>query len=128
MVTSRKKHTEVIVLGDFNHTVDNTLDRQHPQTTGYKRLPIFSWLKRQNFIDSYRNLHPNEKAYTWSSYKAATRINYIWLSETLALGLQKAYIEEAAGLMDSDHSIITAEIWVEHAIAKHSNAGIKRKD
>ena len=42
VVTSRKKHTEVIVLGDFNHTVDNTLDRQHPQTTGYKRLPIFS--------------------------------------------------------------------------------------
>ena len=26
VITSRKKHTEVVILGNFNHTVDNILD------------------------------------------------------------------------------------------------------
>jgi hypothetical protein len=127
VVTNRKRYTEVIILGDFNHTVDNILDRQHPQTSNYKKLPIFSWLKRQNFIDSYRTLHPTEEAYTWSNQETATRIDYIWLSETLAAGLQNAKIEEAEGLTDSDHKIITTEIWIEHIIANCSEANIKRK-
>ena len=91
-------------------------------------MPIFSWLSRQNFIDSYRNLHLTEEAYTWSNQETATRIDYIWLSETLALGLQKANIEEAEDLTNSDHKIITAEIWIEHITANCSEAEIKRKD
>jgi len=128
VITSRKKHTEVVILGDFNHTVDNILDRQHPQTINYKRLPLFSWLKRQEFTDAYRSLHPTEKTYTWSNCDAATRIDYIWLSEALASGLQKANIEEAEGLTDSDHKIITTEIWVGHIIANSSSANIRWKD
>ena len=63
-----------------------------------------------------------------SSHEAATRIDYIWLSEMLASGFQEAGIEEAIGLTDSDHNIIIAEIWVGHAIAKHDSAEIKCKD
>jgi len=63
-VANRKKQTQIIVFGDFNHTVDNVLDRQHPQTTNYKRLPLFNWLKKQDFVDSYRSLHPTREAYT----------------------------------------------------------------
>ena len=128
IITNRKRHTEIVILGDFNHTVDNILDRQHPQTTSYKRLPIFNWLKRQDFADSYRSLHPKEKMYTWSNHEAATRIDYIWLSETLASGLQKATIEEAENLTDSDHKILITEIWVGHVIANQSCAEVKRKD
>jgi exonuclease III len=90
--------------------VNNILDRLNPQTTEYKRLPIFNWLKRQDFTDSFRSLHPAEKAYTWSSQEAATRIDYIWLSETLAAGLQEANIEEAESITDSDHKILTTNI------------------
>jgi len=56
-VLRRKRQTQIIVIGDFNHTVDNILDRQHPQTTNYKRLPIFSWMKKQDFRDMYRDLN-----------------------------------------------------------------------
>src|SRR6185295_11527840 len=125
IITNKRRRAEVIILGDFNYTVDNILDRQHPQTLSYKRLPIFNWLKRQNFIDIYRSLHPREEAYTWSSYEAATRIDYIWLSETLALGLQKASIEEAESLTESNYKIITAEVWVEHLIANCSEAEMR---
>jgi len=50
------------------------------------------------------------------------------LSETLFAGLRHAEIEEAKELTDSDHKIVTAELWLEHAIANNSNAKIKRKE
>jgi exonuclease III len=42
IVTNKKKHTEVIILEDLNHTVNNILDRLHLQTTGYKKLSVFN--------------------------------------------------------------------------------------
>ena len=42
IISKRKKHTQVVVMGDFNHTVDNILDRRNPQATSFKRLLIFS--------------------------------------------------------------------------------------
>ena len=44
------------------------------------------------------------------------------------LGLQKANIEEAEGLTNSDYKIVIAEVWIEHIIANCSRAEIKRKD
>src|SRR6185436_9445679 len=78
--------------------------------------------------DSYKSLHLKERVYTWSNHEAATRIDYIWLSETLALGLQKATIEEAENLTDNDHKVLITEIWVGHMIANQSCAEVKRKD
>jgi hypothetical protein len=127
IVTNKEKHTEIIILGDFNHTADNILDRLHPQTTDYKKLPIFNWLKRQDFTDSFRKLHLTERTYTWSNQEAATRIDYIWLSETIAAGLQEASIEEAEDITSSDHKIVTTVIWLEHIIANQSCAETKCK-
>ena len=41
-VTQKKRRTQVVICGDFNHTANNILDRQHPQSENFKRLPIFS--------------------------------------------------------------------------------------
>jgi len=64
IVTNKKRCIKIVILSDFNHTVDNVLDRQHLQTSSYKRLPIFSWLKRQDFVDSFRSMHLAKEAYT----------------------------------------------------------------
>jgi len=109
-VLKRKKQTQIIVMGDFNHTVDNILDRQHPQTTNYKRLPIFNWMKKQDFKDTYRDLNPTSQQYTWSNGEAATRIDYIWISDGLVSGLRKAEVEEVEEITESDHKIVIAEI------------------
>ncbi|CAG8662315.1 4134_t:CDS:2, partial [Paraglomus occultum] len=128
VITTTKRHTELILPEDTNQPADNILDKQHPQVLNYKRLPLFNWLKRQNFTDSFRNLNPLERAYTWSSCEAATRIDYIWLSEALTSGLQGASIEEAEGLTDSDHSVVLIKVWMGHIIANSSRAEVKRKD
>ncbi|CAG8671404.1 8608_t:CDS:2, partial [Paraglomus occultum] len=67
-------------------------------------------LRKQDFCDTYRDMHPTCQKFTWSNKEAATRINYIWVSEELASGLQKAEIEEAEGITESNHEIIRAEI------------------
>ena len=128
MVSGRKQQEQFIILGDFNHTVDNILDRQNPQPVNYKRLPIFNWLKKQEFADTYRRLHPDSRRYTWSNNEAATRVDYIWVSEDLAAGLQSAEIDEAEGLTESDHEIIKAEIWVGHVTANNSKAEARQKN
>src|SRR6185295_6622656 len=108
----RKKHTQVVVMGDFNHTADNILDRQNPQTTSFKRLPICSWIKKQDFADTYREMHPTRQEYTWPSKEAVTRVDYIWVSERLASGLQEEEIEDVEEITESDHKIVIAEIWI----------------
>jgi len=114
-------------LGDFNHIANNILDRQHPQAANFKRLLMFNWMKKQNFSDTYREMHPTSQEFTWSNGEAATRIDYIWLSEGLASGLQKAEIEDAEGITESDHKIIKSEVWIKHITAKNSKAEVKRK-
>src|SRR6185437_13788317 len=39
--SKKKRQTQIVIIGNFNHTVDNVLDRMHPQIVNYKRLPIF---------------------------------------------------------------------------------------
>ena len=127
VITKRNRWIQIVIMGDFNHTADNILDRQHPQAVNFKRLPIFNWMKKQNFSDRYREMHPTSQRYTWSNEEAATRIDYIWVSEGLASGLQKAEIKEVEEITESDHKIVVAEIWMKHLIAKNSEAKVKRK-
>jgi len=72
-------------------------------------------------------MHSDERGYTWSNSETATRIDYIWISEELASGLQKADIEDIEEVTESDHKIVTAEIWIRHMIAESSKAKVKRK-
>jgi len=64
IVTKKKRQMQIVILGDFNHTANNVLDRQHPQAANFKRLPIFNWMKKQNFSDSYRDMHPTRQEFT----------------------------------------------------------------
>src|ERR1043165_9495568 len=127
IVSKKKRRMQTVIMGDFNHTANNILDRQHPQAANFKRLPIFNWMKKQDFSDTYRDMHPTSQKYTWSNKEAATRIDYIWVSKRLASGLQKAGIEEVKEITESNHKITVAEMWIKHLIAKNSEAKIKKK-
>lgn len=73
-LTKLKEENNVIFCSDSNiaHTEN---DVSHPSTaitkTGF--LPIeqeaFTKLLANGFIDSYRSLHPSNKAYSWRSYR-----------------------------------------------------------
>ncbi|CAG8843453.1 20385_t:CDS:1, partial [Gigaspora margarita] len=61
-----------------------------------KTLPIVNWFGRQGCYDTYRILNPQGTDHTWSRVKLDTRIDYIWITENLALGLKEAKIEDMA--------------------------------
>src|ERR1043165_4608271 len=82
-------------------------------------------MKKQDFCDTYREMYLTRQEFTWTSEEAATRIDYIWVSEGLASGLQKAKIEDIEEITESDHKLIVAEIWVKHMTAESSKAGVK---
>jgi len=77
IISKRKRQTQIVIFGDFNHTANNVLDRQHPQPVNFKRLPIFNWIRKQDFCDTFKDMHPTCQKYTWSNKEAATRIDYI---------------------------------------------------
>ena len=72
-------------------------------------------------------MHPICQKYTWFNEEAATRIDYIWVSEGLASGLQKAEIEKAEEITESDHEIISAKIWIKHMTAKKNKPEVRKK-
>jgi hypothetical protein len=84
-------------------------------------------MKKQDFRDTYRDMNPIGRQYTWSNGEAATRIDYIWISDGLVSGLQKAEIEEVEDITKSDHKIVIAEIWIKHMTATKSKAEIKKR-
>jgi len=72
-------------------------------------------------------MHPTRQEYIWTSKEAVTRIDYIWVSEGLASGLQKAEIEDVEEITESDHKIVIAEMWIKHMTGKNSKTEFKKK-
>ena len=56
-----------ILIGDFNTTLDSTLDRVNYKNDDHAKTReiINSWLMDEEFIDSYRYLYPETKDYSY---------------------------------------------------------------
>ena len=91
-----------------------------------KGLPLFKWLEKQDFKDTFRLLYLDDQEFTWSGRDIATRIDYIWVSANLAPGLIKAEIVDVEIYTDSDHKSVLAELQIDHMIANKSKALIKK--
>jgi exonuclease III len=126
-IAKRKLNMHFIVMGDFNHIIQASIDRGNSNNTSFKKLPLHSWLMKQGFVDTFREKYPNKKEFSWSNGRECTRIDQIWVSDSLNLGLKEAYIEEMSIDTGSDHSLVATELTLEHLEIKSSLAQIKRK-
>ncbi|GAB6946581.1 exodeoxyribonuclease III [Vulcanisaeta sp. JCM 16161] len=104
----------VIVCGDFNiarDRVDSSFwDEKHPGLTPEERAWLNQFLKK-GFIDTFRELHPSAKVFTWRSYRErwrAMRIDYCIISEELRNNVVKAEI--LSNIEGSDHVPVMIEI------------------
>jgi len=124
----RKPVTQFIILGDFNHVLDEVLDRfGGEERAGKKQLPLYRWLENQNFYDTFRELNPNKIAYTWSRNESKSRIDMIWISGDLFNGLKKAEIQEADCITGSDHEFVLAEIELSEFLKINTAARNRKK-
>ena len=116
-----EKVKPLIVAGDFNvahRPIDLKNDKaNYNKTAGYTQIEIDGMdnFINSGFVDSFRNLHPNEVAYTYWSYRfnarkrnTGWRIDYFLISKSL-----KAKVISSRILSDyygSDHCPIGLEI------------------
>ena len=117
---SRCKLKPVIICGDFN-VAATPLDLARPEANvnspGFSpdEREKFSALLDAGFVDSFRYLHPDEKKYSWWSYRAGARernvgwrIDYFLTSDFAADAIKSADI--LTDIYGSDHCPVSLEI------------------
>ena len=115
-------------MGDFNSLCDSSIDKSNQTSQHKKPSEIIQLLQHQDFIDSYRFLHPDKRSYTWKSSSddsIQTRIDYIWFSDDHLNLLAHSDIIDAANITGSDHNITTLTLDTHLFIRNHATS-IKR--
>ena len=116
-----EKHKPVVVCGDFNaaHTeIDLARPKDNVSHAGFtpeERRGIDNLIKKANFIDTFRALHPSEQRYTWWTWRARARernigwrIDYFFIPASLRSHLMSADIYE--NYSGSDHCPVGIEL------------------
>ncbi|WP_420580435.1 exodeoxyribonuclease III [Reichenbachiella sp.] len=111
-------HKPVIVCGDFN-VAHQEIDIARPKsnynkTAGYTQVEIDGMTNflEAGFVDTFRQLHPDEVAYSWWSYRAGAReknigwrLDYFLVSEPLMKNVSSSSIHP--NYKESDHCPIS---------------------
>ena len=101
-------------MGDFNCTLNHQLDSR-----GYKSDPhpkarkvIQSFIENEEYIDSYRHLHPESKAYTYRKVGADLRgrLDYGLISPSLIQYLKEVTHTHHHCSDVSDHASVSIKI------------------
>ena len=77
---------------------------------------------KQSFIDTFRELYPNKREFLWSNRKNSTRIDLIWISDSLIFSLKDVLIKEIILETDSDYELVVAELLLDHLDFRNSLA------
>jgi exodeoxyribonuclease-3 len=116
----RKSRPMLMVCGDFN-IAHNEIDIHNP--AGNKKNSGFlpeerAWLDKflaSGFVDSFRQMHPDEVKYSWWSFRSNARdqnkgwrLDYLMLTESLSSSLRGAGIMNEA--RHSDHCPVWADL------------------
>ena len=105
----------VIMVGDWNvsRTAQDTYPRLRTEEPhAGARAELNARMEAERFVDIWRELHADERAYTWFNKRArgldAARVDYILVSEDLVPRIKTAEI--LGRLPWSDHAPVTVEL------------------
>lgn len=119
-VSRLAENKPVVICGDMN-VAHQEIDLRNPATNhrnpGFtdEERAAFTRLLDAGFTDTFRHLHPDEKAYSWWSYRynaraknIGWRIDYFLTSSALASSLAAADIH--ADVLGSDHCPVSIRL------------------
>ena len=125
-IEERQREFRIVIMGDFNHIVNPAIDKQ-PSTKICKKLRLHTWLRSQNFIDTYRYWNRESRKFTWSNGSTATRIDQIWVSEKLKNRVKKAEIEKIETITGSDYSLVLLQLRSGSSFSRMKECALERK-
>ena len=117
---SKPKRKPIIVCGDFNvsHTeLDLARPKENVGNAGFtpEEREKFGALLAAGFVDSFRLLHPAERAYSWWSYRGGARarnigwrLDYFLVSDFARDKIRRAEIHP--DILGSDHCPVSLDI------------------
>jgi len=114
-----QKQWHIITIGDFNAVTNPQIDKsQTNRATLHHTQPtsdIIKFLVHNQHIDTFRELHPYSKKFTWNNTRMHhSRIDQIWINSSQHWLLLQADIQEIDhNILDTDHkaAICTIEAW-----------------
>ena len=63
-IVQRKLNMHFILIVDFNHIMQPSIDKSNKANSNFKKLPLYSWIMKQNFADTFREMYPNKKEFS----------------------------------------------------------------
>lgn len=111
----KKERPKILLQGDYNiahEEIDIHNPKRNHKTSGFlpeERAWMSKWLEEGGFVDSFRQLHPEEQKFSWWSMRSKTarannkgwRIDYQCVSEDLVPAIKGAELLNDA--VHSDH-------------------------
>ena len=109
-IAQRKSNMYFMIIDDFNYIIQPSIDRSSRTNSNFKKLPLYSQMMKQNFIDTFRELYPSKKDFTQSNRKDSTRIDQVQISDSLIFGLKEGLIKK----MTQKQVVIILKIYLQH--------------
>jgi hypothetical protein len=107
----------IIIAGDFNAVPNSQLDKQSTTRKHHSCNPTnqcITLLQNNCLIDTYREINPYRRQFTWNRNTSASRLDQIWITTNPTWNIKDAYIDKDTRLsIFSDHvaSICCIEAW-----------------
>ena len=105
-----------IVCGDFNSTLDPSLDELHPSSRfSHSRPELLLWLSELELVDVWRHTHPS--ATVFSNPMHTNRLDYVFISSTAVHTLTttvRYHVDRYGLYFHSDHAPVEFFISVPH--------------
>ena len=104
------KGRQIIIMQDFNSVINNDLDVVSGNPHCTQDVQRFrQTMSRLNVIDAWRELHADEKAYTWSKAQPfiARRLDYCFVSDNV---MQSCVSCDTVSLLNTDHRTVTLRL------------------
>lgn len=116
-------YKDVVLCGDFNIAIGDLDVWNAPAYEGHLHFSkperaAITYVKQWGFTDLFRELHPDEKEFSWWDYRAGAwqknhglRIDHIWTSISLTAKAKSCVIDKSPRELNlpSDHAPVIAE-------------------
>jgi len=123
--------TKVIIMGDFNATLNPISDRSSSISSNRSWKPeagIFDFLTDWAFTDIHSTWEEEIPSPTWSNKCSYSRIDYIWISSEIALNnIFFFYNEKAEKIVNSDHTLLSLKLYRNNLIDNTCHKPIRKQ-